>query len=710
MSQVTPEASINKSYSRSSNTTVSADTSLFRMRQNKCRYIFLLFVLWLFLISIGIISLTITWNLDNSHLWSLSFGSIPYLSNEHIYYIIFLLFDWSILFICITFFIQYYILPSPLPTFYSSKYEQTDNPKHPLLSSHKLIKETETILQRNKYKHRILTEIFSSKWTVFNVLSLITVIHYILHLIIIADSATHQNKDISLHILQILYCITRSMSDILPGMCFTQYWKAKCIYDPYEHYLKHYENKLLPTEPKMSIHHKPSYASTTQQIANKFDHTQHTKTLAAIHSILSNRIIRTWLLFAISFSLFHFLFQPVLTDQIFEDYINAYRNNESDIFIIAQLFILRPFNGMLFTYTLFLILSPYHCSSQLQSFKSILSPSIFCIILIFELVELRYFQNQTVHCTLNITMSLVYALTTVWCLHFLCNLMQLQSDAERQRDRFHSYRRLKSVGILFEGIFILLLYVLSFGFALRDKGKQNVNEINSLNDFRELSVLAFNIVQMFMLFPLRTISVEPSIITEHFLNEDDPKYLYAFRWISILNVVTFVYWFVFFANTFDGIIDGDTGVFSVLSYTFSFSLPYFAIWAITQFDPWVNLSRDNLLYQESEIGIVCGSHSNVINSVSTLLTSDEKKEQINESSRRKRISSETEMSVPANSTMSKNIKWTAKTIKRNKLFRRQSEGGKPLDLNAINGRFFYHHTPSIPENYDNFMMRYAELK
>eukprot|EP01084_Bolivina_argentea_P068590 124841_1 len=89
---------------------------------------------------------------------------------------------------------------------------------------------------------------------------------------------------------------------------------------------------------------------------------------------------------------------------------------------------------------------------------------------------------------------------------------------------------------------------------------------------------------------------------------------------------------------------------------------------------------------------------------------------------RLRMKSETEMSISSaqkignsyNLKASKNFiikRSTAKTIKRDKFKKREtrhrpkSEGGKPLDINAMynNGFTPLAHTPSIPENYEQNM-------
>ena len=118
------------------------------------------------------------------------------------------------------------------------------------------------------------------------------------------------------------------------------------------------------------------------------------------------------------------------------------------------------------------------------------------------MAELRFFQHRFVHLVLNIIMTVVYMVTVVWCLTLLCGLMALQSSADRQRNRFHGYREPKSVIVLFEGVFILILYVLLFGFMLRNEENQG-NSGYLTNYIREATVLLFNVVQIFMLFPLR---------------------------------------------------------------------------------------------------------------------------------------------------------------------------------------------------------------
>ncbi len=118
------------------------------------------------------------------------------------------------------------------------------------------------------------------------------------------------------------------------------------------------------------------------------------------------------------------------------------------------------------------------------------------------MAELQFFHHKIVHFILSGFMTVIYLFTIVWCLTLLCSLMALQSSADRQRNRFHGYREPQSVIVLFEGVFILILYVLLFGFILRnEENQQHTNYL--INYVREAAVLIYNIVQLFMLFPLR---------------------------------------------------------------------------------------------------------------------------------------------------------------------------------------------------------------
>eukprot|EP01084_Bolivina_argentea_P194190 333153_1 len=186
--------------------------------------------------------------------------------------------------------------------------------------------------------------------------------------------------------------------------------------------------------------------------------------------------------------------------------------------------------------------------------------------------------------------------------------MALQSSADRQRNRFHGYREPQSVIILFEGVFILILYTLWLGFILRNE-KNEGHKGYSIKYVRQGIVLIFNIVQIFMLFPLRTIAVEPSITRDYFLNSSKTKYITTFKWMILLNVITFIYSFIFISNKYGNMISGgfsfdsdNNGVY-LLSYTFTFCMPYYALWVISQFDKWAYLEQNNVSYPESKYSL-----------------------------------------------------------------------------------------------------------
>ena len=324
--------------------------------------------------------------------------------------------------------------------------------------------------------------------------------------------------------------------------------------------------------------------------------------------------------------------------------------------------------------------------------------------------------DKTIHNIYNIVMSVIYGGTAVWCLTLLCSLMALQSSADRQRHRFHGYRKPESAVVLFEGIFVICIYVLCFGFILTDDV-----DIDLIDYSREIAILMFNIVQLFMLFPLRKIAVEPDITKNYFLDPKKKKYVNTFQWISVLNFTTFIYAFIFIANTFAKKLQTSSKI-TMLSYTFTFCMPYFSIWSIAQYDKWVKLTHSTLPYQESEYSV---HYQNPPRSASINATYDydEKKEEISSvnvySNRyRDRNQSEAEMSMPSMIPYGNDIvslvvdvenRTGGNTIQRSKFQqrRRQSEGGRPLDMNS-SGQ--HARTPSIPENYNDTMILFDKNK
>ena len=234
--------------------------------------------------------------------------------------------------------------------------------------------------------------------------------------------------------------------------------------------------------------------------------------------------------------------------------------------------------------------------------------------------------------------------------------------------------------------------------------------------------------------------METGITRDHFLKSSKQKYVATFKWITLLNFVTFIYSFIYISNKYGDMIRKGSSFWDtsnnfqnihnaiyLLSYTFTFCMPYYALWIISQYDVWVNLTQSTLKarYTESEYSVnnfVTGhnGHSNS-NDRRLVPESSDIKEEIQQNERI-RIKSETEMSISSAQRISNsyNLKAAlpikrskAKVIKRESFKRRnrkhaKSEGGKPLDINAMynNGLAPLAMSPSIPENYDQIMTQF----
>ena len=279
-------------------------------------------------------------------------------------------------------------------------------------------------LQRSKYGDSkclyLCKYTFSSSWSLFNALAVGVVIYHLLHIVIVITSIgceqtaqeAEQNKinyTFKESIIDILYHIARLTAEVLPGICLMLYWRAREVYDPNAAAIKKYERKIMAQELKDGTQDLvvnrdrdrlgSNEAPTFERMAAQFAYLDNTKTLAAVHSLFSKCSVRAWIFFATSFTLYSFLFLPYSDKQIFGDFMGKYysqcmkrrtgTDDEGDINItwilfILQLCILRPFSGMLITYTLWLIL-PFgnHTSSKLLGFKHLMSPTITAIIFLF---------------------------------------------------------------------------------------------------------------------------------------------------------------------------------------------------------------------------------------------------------------------------------------------------------------------------------------
>ena len=406
-------------------------------------------LVWLTIISIGIILISIVWNSDNDP-WN-NMQKLLFLTHRQIYYIVLILFISTISAICIIFLSQYFILPANLPTFYAHqlkaripgikhKVGKNDHPNEPLLTpkdDHKsdseskrapeytntqtkgaqsqgsanikqaaVLKRDRTIERNESAQHRCsraCKHLFTADWTLYNWMCILVVLYHLFNVVVLITSfwCKKTNNEITDHAILIVYHISRAFGDTMPGICLIMYWKAKEIYDPVDSYIKKLEKKILSKELRVVSNSRSlpknrdrkDSKGTTENNADRFQYADNTKTLAAVHSILSKCAVKTWLLFAIGFGLYSFLFWPALNAKLFQDFLGDYRceyNEETsmsvynDLYFILQMCILRPFNGMVLTYSMFLTLPVgRHHSSTLEGFKSILSPTIFGIIMLF---------------------------------------------------------------------------------------------------------------------------------------------------------------------------------------------------------------------------------------------------------------------------------------------------------------------------------------
>ena len=361
-------------------TSIVSTFSLSQITDHKIKYCTLVFgLLWLTFVTGLVMFSSIAWG-SKTHQWS---DEIPCLkplivmTYRDAYFSIFILFEWTIIAICLLFLLQYFILSSPLPSFYSNKLKANiPGAKHKhKIETKDMIKNRDTAISRTKYEQSRCAFIYeyamSSQWSLFTVFALFAALYHslsaLLQLDAIFTSCTHP-ASLSDSITFITYHLSRLFGDTLPGMAFMIFWAAKSVYDPVEFQIKRFEKKVLYKQLKrakqsqLSIdRHRlrsASSATTSNCFAAQFLYRDNTKTLAAVHSVLSRRSIKVWLFFATTFSLYFYLSQSAL-DTHFPQC--SWRDSDAfaqhgDVLFVLQFNVLRPFVGMAFMYTLFLML------------------------------------------------------------------------------------------------------------------------------------------------------------------------------------------------------------------------------------------------------------------------------------------------------------------------------------------------------------------
>eukprot|EP01084_Bolivina_argentea_P098654 177296_1 len=586
-------------------------------RSNWC--IDILCFLWLISIGLGVIIVTIWFSVDNE--WNAD--------RKKYYYMILIALSLTIFFICMSFTVQYFILPAGLPKVYSHIHKQKvpvtkhnynilsdeidnlsekkiaingNNAKAALLREKKLKRNKDTnkpncfCFQRFSL---IISMIFSSDWTLFNFASMCVMIFHLFYVIISIRSIYYQfETDI---LLQIFYHSIRSVSDVLPGICLIFYWKAQETYHPYAEWINKFEKKLLSAEnnkenavmvQQLLGNRKGSDVATTVKRANEFKYKEHTKTLAATNSLLSNASVRVWLLCAMSFCLLYFLLHPAAQSVLFQIHMLPYKQIDP-IHFVVNMCILRPFVGIVLSRSIFVTYKVTEIP-KLEGIKSFLSTTIIGIILLFEWADVLFWNSGTVHFVLDIFWSSIYVITfilIIWPLKIIPGLISLSTQAAREWERFHGYRTKQPWTQWFEGLFILIIYGFYFTFSFIDMyvSNEKVYVTNHFHNIREICQMSFNLCQLVILYQLRKVECIPEM--RRYVAQKKTKYIAIFKWFSVLNIIAFLYSFIFVSNHFYDLLHKDNDnykdIFYKLSYTFSFCMQYYPLWALEQFDKWL---------------------------------------------------------------------------------------------------------------------------
>eukprot|EP01084_Bolivina_argentea_P196709 337198_1 len=596
--------SLHSKYSINHVDDVSSELS-FTIKKTKDWCVFLLVGLWLVFGGLAVIIITVWWSIDNN--WK------AYYLKAY-YYTILIAFTLTIFIICISFIAQYFILPAGLPKIWSEVHKQ----KVPM-TKHNMLKEKlangddigEPMLREKKLKRNIrkcctrlslvISALMTAEWTLFNMISICVTLFHLCCVTLMARYIITDGFETSI-LLQVLYHAIRSICDVLPGVCLLLYWKAKESYQPYAKYIEKYEKKILSVSNNKGngLRAKSeecdfySNSATTAKMANQYIFKAHTKTLAATNSLFSYTFIRGWLLCAMLLSLLYFLLQPVVQNELFQQICDIFQNPWVDPshFVIIMC-VLRPFIGIVLCRSIFLTISVKapRLNSKLDATKCLLSTTIIAITVFVQWVDWFFWNDDMTHLTLNIIWSAIYVCAFIHSIWVLKGLITLSADAKRDFDMFTGYNTKPSWISWSEGLTILIIYGLYFAFALTS-GESVHSHI------REMCLMLFNIIQLAILYPLRTIEASEKI--REYVSHKKKKYIKAFKRFSVLNIIAFFYSFIFVSNTFSDLAKqgcDETNykeVLNLLSFTFSFCMSYYPLWAIEQFDKWLKF---NLEYQ-----------------------------------------------------------------------------------------------------------------
>ena len=421
------------------------------------------------------------------------------------------------------------------------------------------------------------SNILSTPWTRFSIIVSGNVLYYIVIFIVFISNKKHKQ-------VEYVYCgllVIKLFSDVLPAICLYVYSNAKIVYEPIADnpkfnlakYLKAKHRKRKKQKEKEKQNGKNAAllsdaASTNSDVVSVL--TPHTKTLAAISSILNNHPIQFWIICVCLSKLAIYIGSPLLRlDNIDNDISNdlsmiieQFNGNSviGEATFVWTIIILRQFNAMIDIFTIVLALEVYsghYEAGPMENLQYIINPFIVVIYAVVISIDI----NFTLTCDLRSTYYM-WIVQLMWCVPYLVIilfllfvllpwLIKLRAKAQQEILNFHAYKRQvqKTPMVIIEGVVILVfnMSLLVSMFLYYFVNNQNMwQECQFNNDkgetnfkwfifARKILLFCFDGVILAMAYSLRVIAHGEKAM-EYFSKPHKCKYVFGFRLICFLAI------------------------------------------------------------------------------------------------------------------------------------------------------------------------------
>lgn len=153
----------------------------------------------------------------------------------------------------------------------------------------------------------------------------------------------------------------------------------------------------------------------------------------------------------------------------------------------------------------------------------------------------------------------------------------------------YGFKKGEPLSYYLEGVIAMAAMMLNLTFFILDDQSLDGHIDKTYVIVRGAGMLLFNLIELVMLIPIRTIGISPKF-RNHFKKKNKKKYLRTFRWMCFLNLCNITYSLLFITDEFREILyiyKVESSIQMRFAFVLSFGSVYFSIWALSQLLPWI---------------------------------------------------------------------------------------------------------------------------